>query len=109
MQQNRLFIRKNDFIAGAMVALGRTKGACETPSVNFRRLTLSNALKIVFAPCRVKNSSTSRSTSTVRRGGLSTKKQETSDCPVNSQNSRKMKFLAFLEDWCAKPIMSTSL
>ncbi|MFY8072912.1 MAG: hypothetical protein ACOVNQ_14560, partial [Pirellula sp.] len=24
-------------------------------------------------------------------------------------NSRKMKFLAFLEDWCAKPVMSTSL
>ena len=105
MQQNRLFIRKNDFIAGAMVALGGTKGACETPAVNLRRLTLSIALKIVFAPSRVENSSTS----TVRRGGLSTIKHETSDCPVNSQNSRKMKILAFLEDWCAKPIVSTSL
>jgi hypothetical protein len=85
-----------------MVALGGTKGACETPAVNLRRLTLSIALKIVFAPSRVENSSTSNAL-------LSTKKHETSDCPVNSQNSRKMKILAFLEDWCAKPIVSTSL
>jgi hypothetical protein len=98
MQQNRLCIRKYDFDAEAMVALGGTKGACETPAVNFRRLTLSNALKIVFAPSRVENSITSRST----------KKQETSDCPVNSPNSRKMKFLAFLKDWCAKPVSITS-
>ena len=83
-----------------------SKGNPETPAVNFRQVTLSNASKIVFAPSRVKYSSTSRSTSTAL---LSTKKQETSDCPVNSQNSRKMKILAFLEDWCAKPIVSTSL
>ena len=58
-----------------------SKPACETPAINFRRVTLSNASKIVFAPSRVNYSSTSRSTSTVRRGGLSTKKQEISDCP----------------------------
>jgi hypothetical protein len=58
-----------------------SKGTPETPAVNFRQLRLSNASKIVFAPSRVKNSSTSRSTSTVRRGGLSTKKQEINDCP----------------------------
>ena len=44
---------------------------------------LSIASKMVFDPKSMKKSSTS----TVRRGGLSTKKQETSDCPVNSQNS----------------------
>ena len=58
-----------------------SKGAPETLAVNFPQLMLSNASKIVFAPSRVKNSSTSRSTSTVRRGGLSTKKREISDCP----------------------------
>jgi hypothetical protein len=83
-----------------------SKGTPETLAVNFRQLMLSNASKIVFAPSRVKNSSTSRSTSTAL---LSTKKQETSDCPVNSQNSWKMKFLAFLEDWCAKPGPNTPL
>ena len=40
---------------------------------------------MVFDPRRCKKSSTS--TSTVRRGGLSTKKHETSDYPVKSQNS----------------------
>ena len=58
-----------------------SKGNPEPPAVNFRQVTLSNASKIVFAPSRVKYSSTSRSTSTVRRGGLSTKKQEINDCP----------------------------
>jgi len=52
-----------------------------------RLLMLSGASKMVFDPRRCKKSSTS--TSTVRRGGLSTKKHETSDCPVKSQNSPK--------------------
>ena len=46
---------------------------------------LSGASKMVFDPRRCKKSSTS--TSTVRRGGLSTKKHETSDYPVKSHNS----------------------
>ena len=50
-----------------------------------RLLMLSGASKMVFDPRRCKKSSTSRST--VRRGGLSTKKHETSDYPVKSHNS----------------------
>ena len=42
-----------------------------------------------FDASRFKPSSTSRSTSTVRRGGLSTKKPETSDCPPEFSNSLK--------------------
>ena len=47
------------------------------------------ALNRVFDASRFKQSSTSRSTSTVRRGGLSTKKQEIRDCPLKSPNSLK--------------------
>ena len=45
------------------------------------------ALNRVFDASRFKHSSTS--TSTVRRGGRSTKKQEISDCPFKSPNSLK--------------------
>ena len=50
-----------------------------------RLVMLSGTSKMTFDPTRCKKSSTS--TSTVRRGGLSTQKRETSDCPVKSQNS----------------------
>jgi hypothetical protein len=63
-----------------------SKGATETPPDNVLDANTLSALKMAFDASRCKQSSTSRSTSTAM---LSTKENETSDCPVNSPSSPK--------------------
>jgi hypothetical protein len=66
----------------------------------FRLPMFSSAFNMVLNANRLKQSSTS----TVRRGGLSTKKQKTSDCPINQLNSPQtipttMNFMTRIRHW----------